>query len=231
VKRFILPALVITFLLASCGAPDPRKEAAAYAARVAADQQAADSEQARQQSADLHAAEMQRIQTEQEKSDALAAQWEKTVNGIYLWGGRFLVVAICVCLLALAAGISYTSIGTSQAIVRAANVRANLVQLNPATRQFPLLIQHVHGNRYALINPNTDSVRMLDLDNAPDRQMIAAAGVTQLAGVLASEAARSSDPAGMAMISPQIINATENGLEVGDANLWKQSRNLLQDDA
>jgi hypothetical protein len=62
-----------------------------------------------------------------------------------------------------------------------------------------------------LHNPNTGSVIMLDVSNAAGRQLITTAGLTQLAGVIAQEAAKSQDPAGVSVIRPPVVNWRDDG--------------------
>jgi len=211
----ILLAILVVLVSASCTA-DPRKSAQAYAIETEADQAAADAEQAREQDAELHQAEMERLAIEQQNREAWQASWQAAVKLSIDVGKWFAALAISMALVSLGVSASITSLGLSRVTVRAAEVRANLIPLDRNTRQFPVFIQHVHGTRYALINPNTDSVRMLDTSHEADRQMIAAMGATQLAGVIAPEAARSSDPAGVAMVKPVVIDAKDDTLLVGD---------------
>jgi hypothetical protein len=212
--RVSLLAMLVLIVISAC-APDPRKEAQAYATRSEADQSALTQEQQRQQSQDLHAIDMQQKQLEQQHREATAQRWEAAMNSIIKWFGWAGSVAVFMAVIAMAITFSRTSLGVGEAMVRAANVRANLIQLNPTTRQFPLLIQHVHGNKYALHNPNLGSVVMLDAGKDADRQLIATAGATQIAGVLATEARRSSDPAGVAMVNVPIVDAKDDQLLIG----------------
>jgi hypothetical protein len=119
-------------------------------------------------------------------------------------------------LLSLAVSISYVSIRLAYVTTRAAEVKANLVYLDPATRQFPLIIQHIHGHRYALHNPNAGSVVMLDARNHVDRQLIAESGAVQIAGVIAQEASKSTDPAGVAIIRPPVIEYQDEQVVIGN---------------
>jgi len=210
IKKLLALALV-TIALAAC-APDPRKEAQAYAIQSGADQTAADQTIAREQGEELHALDVQQQQIEIAHRRAIAAQWDIAVNRI-VWAFGYIAIAVIV---AVAFSISRASLGIGNAMVRAAEVRANLIQLNPVTRQFPLFVQHIHGAKYIMHNPNTGSVILLDERNEADRQMIAAAGVTQVTGVLAQEARASNDPAGVSMIRPPVIEVKENDTLIGD---------------
>lgn len=205
--RHLLGVIAIAILLASC-APDPRKAAEADRIRTEAQSQAETDELFRAHTDDLHALEvaelearLQRIEATQEKRiEALNAMWTSVkISGF---------IAVFVVILALGFSISRASYAIANATAEAAHVKANLIHLDRVTRQYPLL-RHVHGDRYALTNPNTGSVYMLDAGREEHRQMISAMGVTQLAGVIGQEARQSSDPAGLAMMSPPIIYGGE----------------------
>lgn len=207
--------LIFAVSAISACAPDPRKEAQAYAIKSEADQTAINNEQVRQQSDDVHNIEIQQLQLDQAHREATAKNWNAAMNSIIKWFGVFGSVAVGIGLIAVAVSFSRASYGLGVAVARAAYVRANLIPLDRVTRQFPLLLQHVHGNRYALHNPNVGSVLMLDSGKDPDRQLIATSGATQIAGVLAQEASRSSDPAGVSMINPPVIDAKDENLLIG----------------
>lgn len=213
-RQLIVIAFMLAFAMTAC-APDPRKEAQAYAIQSTADQTALNAQQAREQSEELHNIEIQNLQYESDHRKAIAARWDAAVNTIIKAFGIFGSIAVSASLIALAISFSRASIGISQAMSRAAMVRANLIYLNPTTRQFPLFVQHIHGSRYALHNPNTGSVLMLDERNPADRQMISTAGATQVAGVIAQEARQSSDPAGISIMRPPVIDAKDRDLIVG----------------
>lgn len=210
----LLLALISLALLASC-APDPRKNAEAYRIRSTADEQAANEAQARKQSEDLHNMELQRLAEEQARRDETHAKKVAALNAIWSTFKIAGSISLVLLLFAVTASISRATYGLANASVIAAEFHANLIALDPATRQFPLLRQ-VHGNHYALHNPNTGSVLMLNAAREEDRQLITAMGATQLAGAIAYEARQSSDPAGMVMMSPPMIHAQENGLVIGD---------------
>ena len=204
--RLLLGSIAL-ILLTSCGI-DPRKEAQAYETRSSADQQSANQELARQQNSELH-------QYEMERREARAAAIDKTVNTIYGTIRIFGSFALAVSLIAIAASFWTASRGIAKATVTYAETRANLIHLDKVTRQFPLL-QHVHGDRFALHNPNSGSVIMLNTSRDEDRQLISALGMTQLAGVIGHEARQSTDPAGMAMMRPNATHAQQEGLYIGD---------------
>lgn len=193
---------ILSVMLISC-APDPRKEAQAFQIREQAEQDALNQAQNRVHAEQLHQVELQRQQAIAQEN---IAAWQRSIKYISVFG----VISVCAMLLALTVSFSYGSFRFTMAKARAADVRANLILLDPVTRQFPLFIQHVHGAKYALHNPNTGSVIMLDVSNPADRQLIAAAGATQIAGAIAQEAAKSDDPAGVSIIRPPIIEYAES---------------------
>jgi len=205
-KSIVLLSLLL--FVTACG-PDPRKEAQAYQIQSQADQDALTSAQARQHAEDLHTIQVQQARLEEQHREATAQEWRAGLNKMIKFGFTSATVGLCVFLLALAYSFSYSSIGMAKAATRAADVRANLIMLDPGTRQFPLFVQHIHGNRFALHNPNVGSVIMLDMSNPADRQLIATAGATQLAGVIAQEASHSTDPAGVSIIQPTIVNVRD----------------------
>ena len=212
--KLFFPIILLLIFVNAC-APDPRKEAEAYKTRIEADQNALNSQQNRQQKADLHAVQVEALKVEQGHKEATAAQWREGLNKMIHYGFIFATISLCVSLLALTFSFSYSSVGMAKATVRAMDVRANQIMLDRVTRQFPLFIQHVHGDKYALHNPNAGSVVMLDVSNPADRQLIATSGATQIAGVIAQEASRSADPAGVAIIQPPIVDVEDGSITIG----------------
>jgi hypothetical protein len=197
--RLTLYCLLI-LLLTAC-APDPRKQAIADETISGAQQNALDRSQQRQIAADLHQSKM---------SDLAAATTARQTAQQLLWQnlGYSLIALIWVSSLGIAVGVAYTSIAASRAIARRAELQANLVRLDPVTRQYPLLLQYVGKGSYTLANPNTGSVMYLDTRQPEHRQLIQASGAVQLAGVIAREAAHSRDPRGLASIMPILTDMT-----------------------
>ena len=217
----LLPTILLVMLISAC-APDPRKEAEAYATRIEADQNALNSEQNRQHAEQLHQFELQRRAMDQENQKAIQPQWQLALNRA-IWGGSItLIIVVCFSVVSVTRTINQTVEGVGAAFVRRADVGANLIPLDRVTRQFPLFIQHVHGDKYALHNPNAGSVVMLDVSNPADRQLIATSGATQIAGVIAQEARQSTDPAGVSIIQPPIVNVKDELLTVGK-DIWRSN--------
>src|SRR5262245_17525372 len=221
-KKTTYILLLITMMFLAACQPDPRRDADAFATRTQAEIQAAAAQQQLQQKQDLHNIRMQQLQ-------ALQVQWIAAKNRIIRVGGFAGAFALGVILIALGASLAVAIVGRGQASARADMVRANTIYLDPVTRQFPLFLQHVHGTRFALVNPNVGSVTMLDVAKEADRQMISTSGATQIAGVLASEAAKSKDPGGMAMIRPPIVFAQTREVTVG-AEYWQNPMGLSGED-
>lgn len=203
--RLFVGGLLLALVLSSC-APDPRREAQAYQIREAADQDALNQAQDRAQDKEVHALEVERLQVEQGHREATAARWRAALNvgiDVVKW---FAIAAVCYSLLSVAQAVSRGSRGLAEALVRAAEVRANLIALDPKTRQYPLLVQPLGRGKFAALNPNTNSVLMLDVRSEPDRRMIQAMGAVQYAGALASEARQANDPSGVAIIQTPLID-------------------------
>jgi hypothetical protein len=212
-RRFLILLLLLIFIT-GC-APDPRKEAQAYQIRSEADQNALNQEQAREQAEEMHQIQMQQARLEEQHREATAREWQAGLNTMIRFGFRAGTVALCLMLLAFGISFAWSSVGLAKASAHVAMVKANVIHLDRATRQFPLFIQHVHGTRYALHNPNVGSVLMLDETNPADRQLIATAGATQIAGVIAQEARQSTDPAGVAIVQPPVVDVKDENLRVG----------------
>lgn len=203
----LLPIMFLLLLITAC-APDPRKEAEAYRIREQAEQDALNQEMNR-----AHAEDMHQIELEQHR--ATAAEWHAGLNTMIRFGFWFGTFGLCMVLVAFSVSLSWSSVGLAQAAAHSAMVKANLIHLDQATRQFPLFIQHVHGTKFALHNPNLGSVLMLDETNPADRQLIATAGATQIAGAIAQEARQSADPAGIAIMQPPIVQLQDGSLYIG----------------
>ena len=194
-KYFILA--IAALILFAC-APSPKEKAEAFAVEIQAQQDAADQEQAR-----LHEQEWHELEMAKERS--LAEQKYKAMNSVIKWAGVFGSITLSISILALGIGFGIGAIGTGRAVARGAMVRSNLIRLDPVTRQFPLIIHQVGRYIVSLTNMNDGSTLLLDRRNEADRQKISAMGLTQVAGVIASEASKSTDPGGVAAVCPPVI--------------------------
>jgi hypothetical protein len=161
----------LALLLAAC-APDPRDAADAYRTTLLADQQAADQAQARAM--------------RQEEWERTLPKRLEALNWALLIGS----ISLCVFLATAAIGGSWAAIGAGRAAARAAIVRANLIPLDAATRQFPLLLNYLGRGRYSLVDPNTEMVTLLDTRQPADRDKFRQMGMVKLAGVVAQEAGK-----------------------------------------
>lgn len=204
-KTLLVVGSLLLMGLAAC-APDPRKEAQAFQIREQAEQDALNQTQNREQKEALHEIALKDLEVQQGHREATAKEWRLGLNTMIRYGFWFATAALCFALFHLARAVSRAGTGLADAMVRAAEVRANLILLDPTTRQYPLLVQPLGRGKFVALNPNTNSVLMLDVHNAPDRQMIQAMGAVQYAGALASEARQSHDPGGVSIIQTPLID-------------------------
>jgi hypothetical protein len=203
--------VLLSFSLIACQ-PDPRKEADAYATRVQADQDALNQQQNRDNAAQMQAAQMAEWRLQQGHREAVAQKWRNALNNTIQIGSWFVIAALCYFVFfstrSVTQAVQVASVGISQALVDRAHVRAHLIPLDPTTRQYPALLHHIGKGRFALVNPNANSVMILDTRSEPDRQMIAAMGAVQYVGVLSREAGKSMDPAGVSVIQAPSFDVT-----------------------
>ena len=216
-KRILL-IMALVWLVSGC-APDPRKEAKAFQIRSQAEQEAANSEAARAHQQELNAIETQNRQIEEQHREATAAEWRAGLNTVIHYGLLTFAVVLCFVLVMVSRSFSNSfatvTEGVAKALVRRAEVRANLIRLDPETRQYPVYLERLGNGRYSAVNFNTSEVLLLDVRKEPDRQMIAAMGAVQYAGALAQEARQSNDPTGVAMINAPVIDAKSELLSIG----------------
>ncbi len=196
-RRVIIIAL-LAFALSAC-APDPRREADAYATHKQADEQAAAQEQARAQKAETYDLWMSHLRE--------VSQWISTMMMTSMVAAMFTVF---ISLSSLGIGISIIIVSASISTAKRNLARPNLIRLDPITRQYPLLITKISDGKYTLSNPNTESVTMLYDRNPADRMMIQAMSATQHDGALAYQARMSHRPGEIAQIqAPQIIEVEQ----------------------
>ena len=216
-KRILL-IMALVWLVSGC-APDPRKEAEAYQIRTIAQQDAYNMEQARRQKEALDAVALQNAQLEASQKEATAKAWRDGWNMTLRFAFYVFTAGVCYVLFmasrSIATSFATTTEGISTAIVRAAEVKANLIYLDEKTRQYPVFLQYLGQGKFSAVNLNANAVLMLDTRSEPDRQMIAAMGATQYAGALAREARQSEDPTGVSMINAPVIDAKSELLSIG----------------
>jgi hypothetical protein len=159
------------------------------------------------------------VQLDQQNREAITAQWQKGLNMILRYAFFVMTAAVCFVIFmgarSIATSFATATEGISTALVRAAEVKANLIYLDERTRQYPVFLQYLGQGKFSLVNPNVNAVLMLDTRSEPDRQMIAAMGATQYAGALAREARQSDDPTGVSMIQAPIVDAKSEVISIG----------------
>ena len=223
-KRFLIILLLLMFITAC--SPDPRKEAEAYATRIQADQDALNQQQTREHTEEVYDLQMQQAQLEQGHRAAIAQEWRNGLNTMLHIGFWFATAALCFTIFMTArsvnTAVSIASEGLATAMVRRAEVRANLIPLNPKTRLFDGYLQYLGQGRYAALNLNTNSVLLLDTRSEPDRQMIQTMGAVQYAGALAQEARQSTDPASVSIIQPPIVDVKSELITLGK-DIWRDN--------
>ena len=216
-KRILL-IMVLLMLVSGC-APDPRKEAEAERIRMEAKQNALNQAQARAAKEALDAVQLQNAQLEASQKQATAQAWRDGWNMTLKYAFYVFAAGVCYVLFmasrSIATSVATATEGISTAIVRAAEVKANLIYLDEKTRQYPVFLQYLGQGKFSMVNPNANAVLMLDTRSEPDRQMIAAMGATQYAGALAREARQSDDPTGVSMINAPVIDAKSELLSIG----------------
>jgi hypothetical protein len=202
--------MMIVLWLSAC-APDPRREAAAYATKVQADQSALHQAQMRVQSEDLHGFEIQRKALAVQHQEAIAANWEAGWNKVIKTATFFAQIAFSLSILGFGIGLTYASIGTGKAwsdfVQTRANVQGLLVHMDYKTRQFPLLPVMTGKNVAAFSDPNTGQVRLLDVNTEGDKIAMLYAGLTRHDAALAYEArhaSKSTSEGVTALVSPII---------------------------
>jgi hypothetical protein len=204
--RWLIIYIVLLTALTAC-APDPRKEAQAFAIQEAAEQDALNQEQNREHAEEIHDLQIEQMQVEQGHREATAQEWRYGLNQMIRIGFWFATASICYSLFMTARAFSRASTGLANAAVQAAEVRSRLVYLDPETRQFPVILQRIGENIIAACNPNTNSVLLMDVRSEPNAMMIRGSSAVQYAGALASEARKSNDPGGVSIIQTPIIGA------------------------
>jgi hypothetical protein len=193
---------LIAFTLSACNLDNPRAEADGYETRILAEVAATATAQATEierQNAMIN------LENRHARQAELQLAWQRLIRITGL-------IAIPVCgylLVYLGKFGAKTAEGLLAATVLAAETRATLIYLDEKTRTFPLL-QHIHGERYLVHDPNTGGTSVLDMNNPVDRQLIASNGAVRLAGVVAREARQAEDATGVSLATNvPVIDAAE----------------------
>ena len=203
---------LLAFLLAACATP--RAEADAYQTRLLAEVAATATAQATE-------IERQNAMIDLENRQAQQAELQLATRRLIYTSGLIIIPVMAYVVISLGRTTISTVQGLGEAAVLAAQTRAALIHLDEKTRTFPLL-QHVHGDRFLVHDPNTGGTTMLDMKNPADRQLIATSGAVRLAGAVAREARQSDDPTGVSIATnvpivgadaAQIIDLQETNYE------------------
>jgi hypothetical protein len=204
----VLILFAVALALFGC-MPSPQDVAEADVMRVEARQAELDAIQAREQLARMNEIELENALREQELKDAALENAKAAAARAAYWGGLALTVSLVIVFLSVGASAGIAIYGSGRAFARAAMVKANLIYLDKATGQFPLVLEYAGKGLVTLTDPNTNTTLLLNTRNEPERMMIQTAGAVRHVGVLAAAASKSKDPTGMAMIQPLIIDAEE----------------------
>jgi len=183
--------ILLIFALSACELDNPRADADAYQTRLLAEVAAT----ATAQSTEI---ERQNAMIDLENRRARQAELQFAWQRLIYTAGLVAMPVVGYVLIYLGKTTVSTAQGLSEAAVLAAQSRANLIHLDEKTRTFPL-VQHIHGERFLLHDPNTGSTTTLDMSQAADRQLIATSGAVRLAGAVAREAKESDDPTGVSI--------------------------------
>lgn len=205
-RIFILLILSVTLL--GC-APNPKDVAKGEETRLLAEQDAADQAQEREHKIRMDEIELQEAEREQAVKDAALENAKLAAQRVAYWGGLALTLSIVLMILTVGASGSIAIYGSGKAIARAAMVKANLIYLDEATGQYPLVLEYAGRGIVSLTDPNTGMTLLLDTRNEADRLMIQSSAAVRHVGVLASAASKSKDPTGVAMIRPLVIEDVE----------------------
>ena len=182
---------LLVFALSACDLDNPRAEADGYQTRILAEVAATATAQATE-------IKRQNEEIDLENRQARQAELQLATQRLIYVSGLVAIPVVGFVLIFLGKTTLTTAQGLGEAVVLAAQTHAALIHLDEKTRTFPLL-QHVHGERFLVHDPNTGGTTMLDMNNPVDRQLIATSGAVRLAGVVAREARQADDPTGVSI--------------------------------
>jgi hypothetical protein len=162
-------------------------------------------EQALEQKINMDGVALQDAQRNQEIKDAGLDNAKKAAGWLTYYGGMAITISMVALVLSIGAGGSLAVVEIGKAAGRAAMVKANLIYLDKSTGQFPQLLEYLGSGKYSLTDMNDHSTLMLDTRNEADRLAVQGAIAIRHALVLSAAASRSTDPTGVAMVHPLII--------------------------
>ena len=202
-REIFMPfALFLTLLLTGCNLDNPRADADAYQTRILAEVAATATAQATE-------LERQNAMIDLENRRAHQAELQRAWQRLIYTLGLVAIPVAGFLLVSIGKTAASTAQGLGAALVLRAESQATLIHLDEETRTFPLL-QHIHGERFLVHDPNTGGTSVLDMKNPVDRQLIASSGAVRLAGVVAREARQADDPTGVSLATNiPIIDAAE----------------------
>jgi hypothetical protein len=189
--KFTFLAVATVLLLSACELDNPRADADAYQTRLLAEVAA---------TATAQATELERqnalidLENRRARQTELQFAWQRLIYT----AGLVAMPVVGYVLIYLGKITVSAAQGLGEAAVLAAQTKAALIHLDEKTRTFPL-VQHIHGERFLLHDPNTGSTSVLDMSQTADRQLIASSGAVRLAGVVAREARQAEDPTGVSI--------------------------------
>lgn len=189
--EFAFLVAVMVFFLSACDLDNPRAEADAYQTRLLAEVAATATAQATE-------LERQNALIDLENRRARQADLQLAWQRLIYTSGLIAIPVVAFVLVYFGKTTVTTVQGLGEAAVLAAQTKAALIHLDEKTRTFPL-VQHIHGERFLLHDPNTGGTSVLDMSQASDRQLIASSGAVRLAGVVAREARQAEDPTGVSI--------------------------------
>lgn len=173
-------ALFVLFAALSACAPNPIDVADGERIKIEAQVAALKAEQER-----AFAEQNQAVKLANDEAAALKRQAMMKI--LYQVGSVFGGIALAIALVGAGVGVGYAAVGTGQAVGIAAKFKATLTYADPATGmypQYPMLVsESPAGKVWALVDPNTHSSTLLNVNNAPDKQSIINAGYIAAIGI------------------------------------------------
>ena len=207
----ILFCALVVLLVSACDpfqAEQIKRQAEADAIRMQSEQTAMSEEQQRTFAQDQHFYAMADAERLKVIKDSAVETAKQAANLMVRLAGFVLVVSVCTLMLGTTLTVNNTVKGVGLAMVRAADVRANLIRRDPVTGLFPGFLYYDGKGKYRALSFDTHAVLELDTRNDADRQLIANMGAVQVVNALATHASKSDDPAGVSIIKAPTIDVT-----------------------